>query len=666
MQRNIYLKMIPIAQAVETIRSHLDRNALVQSATVQTAQAAGMVTAAPVFAALSSPVGHCAAMDGIAVRAQATFAAREGEPLTLKLGQDFGWVNTGHPLPVPPNGPEGADAVLMIEHVTKLDEQTVTIEAPAFPFQHVRKLGEDIVATELVVPRHHRLSPYDLGALLTAGVFELDVFEPIRMVIIPTGDEILDYTQKPTPGPGQVVESNSVMLAALAESWGVRATRVPPVADDADALETAVRQALAGGEEPGAHIVVLCAGSSAGSKDFTRTVMERLGQVVVHGLSAMPGKPSLFGVADQNGGGGQLLVGAPGYPVSAVVCFEQVLAPILAWLGRRPLAPKPTRTMRLTRAVPSKPGLTEFVRLAAGTVGGEVLATPLGRGAGLISTLSKAQAMARVPELSEGLEAGTEVEAELLVAAEDLDRTLVVVGSHDNTLDLLADLLMALDGDPVLGGPYRLAAPHVGSLGGIAALAQGRALAAGAHLFHPETGDFNFPFLAKHAQALDVTVVNLAIRHQGLIVAPGNPKSIQGVNDLARPDVSFVNRQRGAGTRILTDYRLAKAGIDPKDVNGYAAEEFTHMAVAAAVATGGADCGTGIFAAAKALGLGFAPLAHERYDLCIPTAHLDDPRIAALLAVVRSDGFSQAVQGLGGYETTLTGQVMRPGQGLEE
>ena len=501
MQRNIYLKMVPVGDAVDALRQELDREALVKTVSMDTARAAGRVTALPSFAALSSPVSHCAAMDGICVKASSTFAAREGQPLTLRHGQDFGWVNTGHPLPEPPNGPEGADAVIMIEHVTKLDEQTVSIEAPAFPFQHVRKLGEDIMATEMVVPRHHLLTPYDLGALLTAGVFDVTVFENPQLTIIPTGDEVLDYTQRPTPGPGQVVESNSVMLAGLARSWGCEASRVPPVADDVDALEAAAREAL----DNGAHCVVLCAGSSAGSKDFTRTVMERLGRVVVHGLAAMPGKPSLFGITNH----GRLMVGAPGYPVSGVVCFEQVLAPLLAWLGRRPAPARAQVPMILTRALPSKPGLTEFVRLAAGSVGDKVLATPLQRGAGLVSTLSKAQALTKIPELSEGLEAGTEVMAELLVPAEALGSTLVVVGSHDNTLDVLADLLMTRDDLP--GGPFRVAATHVGSLGGIAALAQGRTLAAGAHLFDPPTGDFNFPFLAQHAPGLDITVVNLAI-----------------------------------------------------------------------------------------------------------------------------------------------------------
>lgn len=644
MERTIYLHTIPLTQAVEALKAALDRETLVGRETVATEDALGRVLAAPVYARYSSPTFHSAAMDGIAVRAKDTFAAREGSPVRLRKGEGYTPVNTGHPLP------QGFDAVVMIEHVVQEDEETAALEAPAFPFQHVRRIGEDIVATELLMPQGHRLSAYDLGALLSAGIWEVEVFEPVRLAFIPTGDEVLDYTQRPEPKAGQVVESNSTMLCALARSWGLSARRVPPVPDDMEALEAAVRQAL----DSDAHVVVIGAGSSAGSKDFTRAVMERVGRALVHGVSAMPGKPSLLGVAES----GKLLVGAPGYPVSAVICFEELLRPLAAWLGRFDAPERAALDVELTRKTPSKLGTEEFVRLAVGRVGERWVATPLGRGAGMITTLTRAQAMTRIPELVEGFEAGATVKAELLAPMAELERTLVIVGSHDNTLDLLANELMGLP------EPVRVSSTHVGSMGGITALKGGLALCAGAHLFDPETGDFNFPFLAKHAPDQDVTAVNLAIRHQGLIVAKGNPKGIKAVADLAREDVRFINRQRGAGTRILLDHHLKTAGIKPEQVRGYDKEEFTHMAVAVNVLTGAADCGLGIHAAAKALDLGFVELARERYDLLIPTRFLDDPRIKTLLEVIRSRDFQAKIRNQGGYETNLTGQVMRPGVGL--
>ena len=642
-KRNIYLRTVPIAEALSKLMGMLDRKALVGVERVPVEDALGRITARPVMARLSSPTFHCAAMDGIAVRAADTFAAREGSPVSLPPDTGFGMVNTGQPLP------PGCDAVVMIEHVSFDKDGNAVLEIPVAPWTHVRRIGEDIVATELVLPRRRKITAYDMGAILSCGVWEVDVYERVRLAVIPTGDEVMDYTTRPIPGPGQVVESNSVMLCALAKGWGIDARRRPPVPDNMEALSRAVEESL---NSP-AHIVAILAGSSAGSKDYTRAIMERFGEVAVHGIQAMPGKPSLLGVAQ-----GKLLVGAPGYPVSAVVCFEELLAPLAAWLGRSDAPRRQTARVRLAKDMPSRPGLTEFLRLSVGRVGDSLSALPLSRGAGLISSLTKAQAVARIAPDKEGLARGEEITAELLVSPEELERTLVVVGSHDIILDLLADELMRLD------SPLRLASSHVGSLGGLAALKNGAALIAGTHLLDTETGDFNFSFLAKHLPGMPVAVINLAIRRQGLIVAQGNPKSIQDVSSLSRQDVTFVNRQRGAGTRILLDYHLKQAGIDPSQVRGYAQEEMTHMGVAANVKGGGADCGLGVFAAAKALGLDFVPLARERYDLVLLESSIQEPRVVALLQVVESEAFKRKVEALGGYETPWTGQRMLPGQGL--
>ncbi|MYL84670.1 molybdopterin biosynthesis protein [Desulfovibrio aerotolerans] len=645
MRRNIYLRTIPIEEALARVVAKLDRKALVGVERIEAARAAGRITAEPVMARYSSPTYHSAAMDGIAVRAAETFAAREGSPVRLAQGEGFVFVNTGHPMPAT------YDAVIMIENVV-MDGETATIEAPVAPFAHVRRIGEDIVATEMILPRHRRISPYDVGALLSCGAYEVAVYERIRIRVIPTGDEVMDFTARPAPGPGQVVESNSMLLCALADEWGFACHRVPPVSDDPEALARAVAEGLASD----AHIVVTVAGSSAGSKDFARATMERVGEVLVHGVAAMPGKPSLLGVATD----GKLLVGAPGYPVSAVVCFERLLYPLACWLTRCEPRRRQTVMASLARSVPSRIGMVDFVRLAVGQVGSRYVALPLSRGAGSISTMTKAQAVTQLPAEAEGMEAGAVVSAELLVDAGELERTLVCVGSHDNTLDILADLLMRRLPS------IRLASSHVGSMGGLIALRNDSAMIAGAHLFDPASRDYNFPFLTKYLSGLDVTVINLAIRQQGLIVAPGNPLGITGMAALADGTVRYLNRQRGAGTRILFDYHLEQAGIEPARVSGYDREEHTHMAVAINIRTGAADCGLGVYAAAKALDLDFVPLAQERYDLVIPTAYLDDVKIKAVLEVVGSEDFKTRVRDLGGYETAWTGQVMQPGMGLPD
>lgn len=643
MKRTIYLETIPPAEAVARVRAALRREELVREETVPAQDACGRVLAHAVHARRSSPNAHCAAMDGYAVRAADTFAAREDRPLLLAPGRTCFAVNTGNPLP------EGCDAVIMIER-TNLEDGQVRIEAPAFPWQHVRRIGEDIVATELLFPRNRLLRPWDVAALLSGGIWDVPVWEQIQVGIIPTGDEVLDFATRPEPRPGEVVESNSQMLVALCREAGMTARRVPPVPDDPEALGRALRESL----DAGRHITIMCAGSSAGSRDYTRAVLEREGLVLVHGIAAMPGKPSILAVCR-----GRLVVGAPGYPVSALVCFNELIAPLAAWLARRPVETPRSVPAELTRAVPSRLGMEEHVRLAAGRVGDRIVATPLGRGAGNITGVTRAHAVLRIPPHSEGLPDHARATVELMVPEADLDRTLVCVGSHDNLLDLLADELMGLP------EPFRLTSTHVGSMGGLTALRTGSCHMSGMHLFDPESGDFNTPFLLTFLPGdplRDHTLINLAIRQQGLMVPPGNPLGIRGVADLTR--ARFINRQRGAGTRVLLDWKLKQAGIAPADVRGYEKEEFTHMAVAANVLSGAADCGMGIYAAARALGLDFVPVARERYDLAVPTRFLDDPRIRAVRSLLNDPAFQERIRAQGGYDTTLTGRVMRPGVGL--
>ncbi|BCS87900.1 molybdopterin biosynthesis protein [Pseudodesulfovibrio sediminis] len=649
-ERNIYLETILPEEAVSLAKHALKREPLMDTETLPTHLAAGRVTVEPIYARYSSPTFHAAAMDGIAVLSASTFAAREDQPLELSHGDGFLFVNTGNPLP------EGMDAVIMIENVVQKDEVTVHIDSPAFPWQHVRRIGEDIVATELLISQNRELTPADIGALLSAGIYEIKVREKVRATFLPTGDEVMNFLDKPEPKAGQVIESNSQVFKAYADSWGIEATWAEPTPDDEDALRAAVMKGLADGN----HIVIVGAGSSAGSKDYSKKVFKSIGTVLVHGISIMPGKPTLVAISDERSGyPGRLLVGAPGYPVSAIICHEKILGPIAHWLMGKSVPDRREVDITLARKTPSKPGMREAIRLAAGRIGDRIIGAPMARGAGMITTMTKAQAVTFIPRESEGVEQGETVRAELMVPESDLDRVLIHVGSHDNTLDLLANELMGLEKNPL-----RLVSSHAGSMGGLTALKAGSALFAGAHLFDPESGDFNFPFIDRYLPNMDVTVINLAIRHQGLIVAKGNPLDIQGVDDLTREDVLFINRQRGAGTRILLDHHLKQADINPRDVQGYENEEFTHMAVAVNVLTGAASCGLGIYAAAQALDIDFVPLAHERYDLVIPTSHLQEERIQTLLATIRSDEVKTKISTLGGYETDLTGQEMKPGVGL--
>ncbi len=637
MKRHIYLRMKSVAEAREIFLSRFEVDAMLPPEEIPTVAARGRVTAGPVWARRSSPAVHQAAMDGFAVAAGSTFGATPDSPRHLEVGREAFPINTGHVLP------PGIDAVIMVENVPDPEADPITVEAPVFPWHNVRRVGEDLVAGEMVLPEGTEITPWDQGALLAAGVTQVAVRRLPKVIIIPTGAELIPAAEldKELP-PDRLPEFNSVILAGmvaeaggLPETWGI-------VPDEVPALTDTVKRAVAAGD-----VVIINAGSSAGTEDYTYQAVANLGEVLVHGVSMMPGKPTLLGVVD-----GKPVIGNPGYPVSAVLSFEQFVAPLIAGLAGKLLTPRPTLTVYPSQNLPSKPGLTEFIRVTLGKVGDKVIATALPRGAGVITSLVKADGLLVVPALSEGLEENRPVAAELLVEPEAIEGTLVAIGSHDNTLDLLATLLHKKD--PRL----RLSSGHVGSQGGLMALAQGRAHFGGSHLFDPETNTYNVPYIKRYLANLPLKLINLAWREQGLMVAAGNPKNIRTIQDLTRPEVSFINRQRGAGTRLLLDYLLKENGLEPSMVQGYEREEYTHMAVAVNVHSGTADAGLGILAAARALGLDFIPLTPERYDLVVPETTFADPRFRVLLEVIRSREYQEAAAMLGGYDMKDCGKIV--------
>ncbi|MEJ2091867.1 MAG: molybdopterin biosynthesis protein [Syntrophobacterales bacterium] len=637
MKRRIYLHMKSPAEARELFLSRFEVNSMLAPEEIPTVTARGRVTAAPVWARWSSPAAHQAAMDGFAVAAADTYGARPESPRLLAVGREAHPINTGHLMP------PGTDAVIMVENVPDPEADPLTIEAPVFPWHNVRRVGEDLVAGEMVLPEGVEITPWAQGAMLAAGVINVLVRRRPRVVIIPTGSELIPATGLGTePPPDVLVEFNSVILAGLVEEAGGLPEVWPIAPDEPTTLAEVVKRAVAA-----ADVVLVNAGSSAGSEDYTYQAVAALGEVLVHGVAMMPGKPTLLGVV-----AGKPVIGNPGYPVSAVLSFEEFAAPLITGMvGRRP-SPRPTLTVQPSQNLPSKPGLTEYIRVTLGRVGDRVMATPLPRGAGTITSLVRADGMLKIPALSEGLEEDRPVTAELLVPLEDIEGTLVVLGSHDNTLDLLATLLRRRN--PRL----RLSSGHVGSLGGLMALRQGRAHLGGSHLYDPETNSYNVPYIQKHLAGLPLKLINLAWRQQGFIVLPDNPLNIRTVTDLTRKEVRFINRQRGAGTRLLLDYLLKEEGIDPAALQGYDREEYTHMAVAANVKSGTADVGLGILAAARALGLDFIPLTPERYDLVVPESTFADPRFQELWATMRSPEFQRAAEALGGYDLKDCGKLM--------
>jgi putative molybdopterin biosynthesis protein len=631
-----FIHDVPAAQALAAWRSACADAGCpprLPAVTLPVAEAVGRVTAAPVWAARSSPPFDAAAMDGIAVLAAATVGAGETAPLQLEP-EDFDVVDTGDPMPA------GRDAVIMREHVHR-DGGVAQIRAAAVPYQHVRSIGEDVSATELLLPEGHRLRPVDVAAIAAAGLAEVRVRRAPVVAVIPTGDEMRPIGAD--LAPGELYDTNSLMLSGQAREAGCDVVVADIVPDDPEQLATATTRAAAQSD-----LVILIAGSSAGRDDHTAELVRRLGTLAVHGVAVRPGHPVVLGAID-----GTPVLGAPGYPVSAALTFDIFAVPLLAELQGAAPRRRPRTGARLARKLASPMGMDDWVRVRLGVVGGTTVATPLSRGAGMLTSLVRADGLLIVPSSLEGHHAGEQVEVELLRPVEEIERTMVAIGSHDLVLDLAASHLRAADPG------VTLASSNVGSLGGLIALRDGLCHLAGSHLLDPQTGEYNVADVDRVLAGRDIAIIRLVHRDQGLVVARGNPLGVAGIEDLARPEVRYVNRQRGAGTRVLLDFELARRDLDPAQVTGYAREEHTHLAVAAAVAAGRADCGLAVLAAARALDLGFVPVTREPYDLVLDPATLEDPVLAPLWALLKDPAFRTAVEALGGYSTAEMGRRIR-------
>jgi len=651
---SLYLHDIPLPEAQSRLEAALKDADLWRVLGAESIpldeNALGRVLAESIWAKISSPNYHASAMDGFAVRAIITTGALPSAPLNLEIGPDAEYVDTGDPLP------EWADAVIPIENVESLDERgeithdirkpkTIRIRAAVPPWSHVRPLGEDIVATQLILPAGHILRPVDLGAIAASGYDEIKVSRKPRVAILPTGTELVPIGSKLKSG--DILEYNSLVLAAQIKSMGGEPTRFPITKDDFDLICQRVMEAAQNHD-----LILLNAGSSAGAEDFSAKVVEKLGSLLVHGVAVRPGHPVILGTVNRESANQHLtpIIGVPGFPVSAALTIEIFVEPLIAkWLGRKP-DELPIESAQLTRKINSPAGDEDYVRVAVGKVGDKLLAAPLSRGAGVITSLVQADGLVILPPGIQGVEAGEKVQVHLYRSRSELERTIFCIGSHDLTLDLLAQFLAEED--------RRFVSANVGSQGGLVALRRREAHLAGSHLFDPQTGEFNISYIRQYMPGIPVKVVALARREQGLLLKRGNPKGIKSLDDLRHSAIRFVNRQRGAGTRVLLDYHLNLMGISPELIQGYNQEEYTHLGVAAAVASGRADCGLGIAAAAHALDLDFIPLFQERYDLVFPKEYADDELLAPLFGLLSGREFREAVSKLKGYDVSVMGTVI--------
>ncbi|MDD5015983.1 MAG: molybdopterin biosynthesis protein [Atribacterota bacterium] len=659
MRRNIYLSKLTLKEAREKFYKTLLKYKLFQplkGELVSAEDSLGRITAEPIFAKISSPYYQAAAMDGVVVRARDTYEAFESSPITLKINQDFYFINTGNPIPF------GFDAVIKIEDINLLNKVSeeknsdisgdfidnlreenmneIKIFSAVFPGQHVRNIGEDVVTNQLIIPVNHKIRPVDIGALLAGGVNQLFARRKPKVAIIPTGDELIPPGEEISPG--KIIEYNSKIIKGLIYEWGGKAIVYEIVKDIPLDLKRILLEAASQND-----VVVILAGSSAGSKDFTSEIVKSIGEILVHGVAIMPGKPTILGIIDDTP-----LIGLPGYPVSAIISAEQFLKPLVFRQLGLTVKRREEIKVHMAHKVVSHLGDEEFLRVKLGNIDGKIMAYPLSRGAGVVTSLVEADAIIRIPLLKEGVDFGEEVEAELLEDLNRIKNNIIVTGSHDLILDILRNELQEEFSD------YNLVSFNVGSMGGLLALKQKRTHLATAHLLDPGSGEYNLPYIKKMLPQRELKVVNLTYREQGIMVKGGNPKNIRGIDDLVKKDIKFINRQKGSGTRVLLDYLLKKKGISSLDIPGYSQEEYTHLMVASAVAEGNVDAGLGILSAARVFGLDFVPVVKERYDIIIPKEYYSSLKIQKILTIIKSGKFKKKVLSLGGYDLSQSGKVI--------
>lgn len=630
-KRNLYLKTIPVEEAREKYFTALESVLSVKLETIPVTESLDRITSTAIFARYSSPLFNASAMDGIAVTAEDTANASEVNPVILPEGS-YQIVDTGDPIHPP------YDAVIMAEDIVEVEEG-VKIIASAAPWQHIRPIGEDIVSGEMILPSNHKIRPIDIGVLLSAGILEIEVIKRPEVAIFPTGTEIIE--PEDDPEDGSIIESNSRMFENMVTVAGGIGHRFPPIIDNYEMIRDQVSAAVDTHD-----MVIVNAGSSAGTEDFTVHVLRELGEVIVHGVSIKPGKPVILAIVR-----GKPVIGLPGYPVSAYIGFENFVQPVLQMMGKRPEQLTETVEAAISKRLVSSLKHKEYVRVKVGKVGDKFVAAPLARGAGAAMSLVRADGFCVIEQTSEGVEAGEMVNIELYRSKDEIEHTAVIIGSHDLILDVMADIM------PNEYPGMHVTSTHVGSMGGLMALRRGEAHLAPIHLLDEATGEYNVSYVKRMFKE-PMALIKGVDRIQGIMVKKGNPLGINGIADLAKDGVRYVNRQRGAGTRVLFDYQLKQAGIQPEAIKGYDREMATHMAVAAAVASDSGDAGMGVLSAAQAMDLDFIPVGVEEYDFAIPQRFLDVPAVQAFIEILKSDGFHKKLEELGGYEVRNAGEIV--------
>jgi len=631
-----FLEVVSAEEAHVRFARHVDRSPM-PAESVALGAALGRVLAADVVAATDAPPFDRSNVDGFAVRAADTAGASDALPRRLRLNAEV--IACGHaPAMAVAAGtatalatggmlPRGADAVVMIEHTDLIetnDGPAIDVRRAVAPGQFISFAGSDMARGETVLRKGARIGAREIGMLAACGLASVNVVRKPKVAVLSTGDELVPPGE--TLHPGGVYDSNGAILAAAVTEAGGEPVAYGAFPDDEVALEKAVREALAA-----CDMVVLSGGTSKGAGDLSHRIASRLGPpgVIVHGVALKPGKPLCLAVAD-----GKPVVVLPGFPTSAIFTFHAFVEPMIR--ARAGLAEETARTLRarVPVRITSEMGRQEFVLVSLVAGDGGPVAFPSGKGSGAVTAFSQADGFFAIDALASSLDAGTVAEVTLLDAQAHAP-DLVIMGSHCIALDAVLGTLASQ------GLTARTIA--VGSMGGVAAVQRSECDLAPVHLMEPESGRYN-----EHLLTPGVALVRGWQRMQGFVYRAGDARfEGKAAEDalaaaLADPDIHMVNRNAGAGTRILID-KLLNGARPP----GYANQPRSHNAVAAAVAQGRADWGIAIGPVAQLYGLGFLAIAPEHYDFLLVESRRERPAVQAFLAALRDEDTRARIRALG-------------------
>ncbi len=618
-KRNIYLDNYDLEDAISLYTKKLLSVVNFKTRKVKTTEAIGYITVSEVYAKSSSPNYNASAMDGISVDYKLTLEATPKNPVILSKSQ-YNIVDTGDVIASEHN------CVIMIEDVVFEGENAKIIQNSSY-FNHIRAIGEDISATQMLVKKFHKIRTIDINTILAAHIAEVEVYDKLKSLVIPTGSEIVSV-EKSELMPGEIIDSNSTMINAMACDYGFDSEVSEIIKDDYQTIKEKLSN-----ESKNYDVIFINAGSSAGTEDYTVDVIRELGEVYVHGIAIKPGKPAILGRINNC-----IVIGLPGYPVSAYIVFEKVVKQIFNTLFNQQENSNYIEA-KLTTSISSSLKHLEFVRVKVANIAGEYYAMSLGRGAGISSSIQECDGIISIEKQREGLDVGSCVKVQLIKSISEIDNNLFITGSHDLIVDVIANL-----------GNVNLSSTHVGSYNGIIALKKHQCHIAPIHIL--ENGKYND---VRHLFYEDMVIIKGVGRHQGLIVEKGNPKNIKKISDLKQ--VNYVNRQRGSGTAMLFDYLLSKENIDPGGITGYDFIVGNHFNVASLVKNKTCDAGLGIYSVSKVFDLDFEFIANEEYDFITYKRNLALESVQNFIKVLRSDEFKNYVESLGGYDVSRSGEV---------